>query len=296
MDKSVLTHTIIEGFDAMSSQLQAAARVLLDRPSDVALLSMRELARKAGVKPATMTRLAKHLGFAGYDDLRALYADAMRAGAAGFAGKASAQAESQKLKGDHALAADMLVSIARQITQLAEPAVLDRIVAVASALSKARRVYCLGLRASHATAWHVSYILSLISEKSLLLDGIGGTGTDAFARGTHGDVLLVASVAPYTKTVVEFANHAQSRGIEVVAVTDSPVSPLARIATHAFIVPTDSPSFFHAVSPGFAVAEVLGALVAGHGGAGAVDALDSLDRQLLSLDVHLSPNSPKRPL
>src|SRR5881394_2078068 len=111
MDQGPLNNRIVTVFGTMSAQLQTAARYVLDRPKDVALLSMREQARQAGVQPATMTRLAKHLGMDGYDGVRELYAAAVRDGEIGFAGKAGAQVASQKLKGDKALAAEMLRSI-----------------------------------------------------------------------------------------------------------------------------------------------------------------------------------------
>src|SRR5258708_29925244 len=107
MHQGPLSRQITKASDAMSAQLQAAGRYVLDRPRDVALLSMREQARQAGVQPATMTRLAKHLGLDGYDDIREMYAAAVRDGDLGFAGKAGAQVVSQKLKGDKALAAEM---------------------------------------------------------------------------------------------------------------------------------------------------------------------------------------------
>ena len=294
MNQGPLAEAIIKAFDGMSAQLQAAARYVLDHPSDVALLSMREQARQAGVQPATMTRLAKHLGLAGYDNVRDLYAEALRGGDAGFAGKAGAQALSQKLKGDHALAAEMLNSIGAQIGRLAEPQSLDRIVSAASTLAKARRVYCLGLRASHSIAWHLYYILTLIGEKSTMLDGIAGTGADAIGTATSEDVLLVASVLPYTRATIEIAEYAQSRGIKVVAITDSEVAPLAQFATATILVSTDGPSFFHTMSPAFAVAEVLGALLAGHGGEEAVQALRRFDEQLAAFNVHLKPRNTKR--
>src|SRR4051794_2109764 len=114
MDQGPLNELIVKEFGAMSAQLQAAARYVLDQPRDVALLSMREQARHAGVQPATMTRLAKHLGMSGYDDLREMYAAAVRNGDLGFAGRADAQVTRQKLKGDGALAAEILSSIGRQ--------------------------------------------------------------------------------------------------------------------------------------------------------------------------------------
>lgn len=294
MDRGPLAEQIIKTFDDMPAQLQAGARYVLDRPRDVALLSMREQARQAGVQPATMTRLAKRLGMEGYDEVRELYAAAVRDGGLGFAGKAGVQVVSQKLKGDRALAADMLKSIGKQIERLAAPANLDRLVAAARALTSARRVYCLGLRSSHSVAWHLHYVLTLVGDRSIHIDGIGATGADALARATNRDILLVASVMPYTRLTVELAEYAVRRGIAVVAITDSEVAPLAQIAQDVIVVPTESPSFFHAMSPAFAVAEVLGAVIAGRGGEDALASLRHSDGHLAALNTHLKPRGSKK--
>jgi DNA-binding MurR/RpiR family transcriptional regulator len=294
MDHGPLTEQIIQAFDTMSGQLQTGARYVLERPRDVALLSMREQARQAGVQPATMTRLAKHLGMDGYDEVRELYAAAVRDGDLGFAGKAGVQVVSQKLKGDKALAADMLTSIGSQIDRLASPEGLDRLVSAARALALARRIYCLGLRSSHSVAWHLHYVLTLVGERSIHLDGIAATGTDALSRATSRDILLVASVLPYTRLAVELTEYAVERGLAVVAITDSEVAPLAQIAQHVLIVPTDSPSFFHAMSPAFAVAEVLGAIIAGRGGDDALATLKHTDEHLAALNTHLKPRGGKK--
>ena len=294
MDHGPLTEQIIKAFDTMSVQLQAGARYVLDRPRDVALLSMREQARQAGVQPATMTRLAKHLGMDGYDDVRELYAAAVREGDLGFAGKAGVQVVSQKLRGDKALAAEMLKSIGAQIERLAAPDRLDSLVAAARALASARRIFCLGLRSSHSVGWHLHYVLSLVGERSTHIDGIAATGADVLARATGRDVLLVASVLPYTRMTVELAEYAVERGLRVVAITDSEVAPLAQIAQHSVIVPTDSPSFFHAMSPAFVVAEILGAIIAGRGGEDALATLRHTDQHLATLNTHLKPRINKK--
>jgi DNA-binding MurR/RpiR family transcriptional regulator len=294
MDHGPLTEQIVEAFDTLSTQLQTGARYVLERPRDVALLSMREQARRAGVQPATMTRLAKQLGMDGYDEVRELYAAAVRDGDLGFAGKAGAQVVSQNLRGDKALAAEMLKSIGAQIDRLASADGLDRLVSAAKALAAARRIYCLGLRSSHSVAWHLHYVLTLVGEKSVQLDGVAATGADVLARATSRDVLLVASVLPYTRLTVELAEYAVEQGVPVVAITDSEVAPLAQLAQHVVIVPTDSPSFFHAMSPAFAVAEVLGAIIAGRGGEGALATLRHTDEHLAALDTHLKPRSGKK--
>jgi len=297
MDGAPLTGPIVKAFDALSPQLQTAARYVLDRPGDVALLSMREQARHAGVPPATMTRLAKRLGLEGYDQVRALYAGAVRAGTLGFAGKAGAQVEAQKLRGDRALAADMASALAKQIGRIAEPASLERLADAADRLHRASRIYCLGLRACHGAAWHFHYMLSLLGDKTVMLDDAGGTGLDAIRGAGAEDVLLVASVEPYSNAAIDGARYAATRGVPVVALTDSEVSPLAQIAVTTILVATESPSFFHTVTPLLAVAEILAALVAGRGGDKALEALIHTETQLAAYGVHLPrhPASRQRP-
>lgn len=282
-----LNASIVEAFDLLPPQLQTAARYMLDRPDDVALLSMREQARRAGVPPATMTRLAKRLGLDGYDSVRELYAGAVRAGTLGFAGKAGVQVEAQALHGERALAAEMATLLSHQIAALAEPAALDRLADAASCLHQARRVYCLGLRSCHAAAWHFHYMLSLLGDKTVMLDDAGGTGLDAIRDAGQTDALLVASVEPYARATIEAAHYAAGRDVQVVALTDSEVSPLAQVAGNTILVATNSPSFFHTMTPLLAVAEILAALVAGRGGAKALAALEHTEAQLAVFGVHL---------
>jgi DNA-binding MurR/RpiR family transcriptional regulator len=290
MDQAPLTDRIVAAFDAMPAQLKTAARYVLDRPSDVALLSMREQARQAGVQPATMTRLAKRLGLDGYDAVRELYADTIRTASPGFARKAGAQVASQKLKGDRALAADMVASLNTQIARLNEPAALDRLAAAAARLAGASRVYCLGVRSAYSIALHLHYILSLFGRETVLLDSGAGIGRDPIRTAGPRDVLFAVSIAPYTRETVEAARYAHGRGVPIVAVTDSEVSPLAQIAAETIFVATDCPSFYHTMVPAFAVAEILAALVAGRSGAKALEALKQTDDQLTALNVHWSPN------
>jgi len=296
MTAGPLNATIVEAFETMPPQLRAAARYVLDKPDDVALLSMREQARRAGVPAATMTRLAKRLGLEGYDEVRALYAGAVRAGTLGFAGKAEAQVEVQSLRGERALAADMALSLSRQIARLAEPESLERLAGAANHLHAARRVYCLGLRSCHAAAWHFHYMLSLLGNKTVMLDDAGGTGLDAIRDAGPDDVLLAASVEPYARATIEAVRYAAAGGVPVVALTDSEVSPLASLSVATILVATESPSFFHTMTPLLAVAEILAALVAGNGGQDALAALERTEAQLSAFGVHLTRRtSPERP-
>jgi len=294
MDTGPLTAKIVDAFAGMPPQLQTAAKYVLERPSDVALLSMREQARRAGVQPATMTRLAKRLGLDGYDAVRELYAQAIREGGSSFAGRAGAQVASQKSKGERALAAEMVESIAAQIARLGGSDALDSLAKAATTLTLARRVYCLGLRSSYPAAWHLAYVLSLLGESAIVLEAAAGMGIDPIRTATKEDALLAVSVAPYTRATVEIAQYAHLQGIPIVAVTDSAVSPLAQIAQSAVLVSTESPSFLHTMTPAFVVCEILAALVAGRGGERSLEALRRTEDQLTAFNIHWSPQDGRR--
>jgi DNA-binding MurR/RpiR family transcriptional regulator len=293
VNQSPLKDKIADAFHAMPAQLQAAARYVLDHPQDVALLTMREQARQAKLQPATMTRLAKHLGLDGYDAIRTIHADAMRNGDLGFSIKATSQVNRQRLKGGQALAAEMIASVSSQAAALATPEMLRRFETMAAKLAAARHIYCLGLRSSHAVAWHLHYIMGLCGVGGTYLESAGGTGADALARATPKDVLFAVSVLPYTRATLELAGHAAGLGVPVLAITDSEVSPLAQIAEHAIIVSTHSPSFFHSMSAAFAAAEILGSLVAGRRGERALEALRRREQQFSALNIHLNPRHSK---
>lgn len=241
-----------------------------------------------------MTRLAQRLGLEGYGPVRKAYAETVRNGSLDFSEKAETQIATQKLKGDQALAAGIVSSTIDQISKLMDPSILDSLSAAASSLALARRVYCLGLRSSHPVTWYFHYILSLLGDRAVLLDALGAVGADPFRAATESDVLLVASVHPYTRATVEIARYAASRGVPIIAITDSEVAPLAQVAKHAILVATESPSFFHTMAPAFVVAEVLSALVTGHGGEKALEAIRHTEEQLAAFKIHFRPRGTRR--
>ena len=123
MGRAEIVERIKADLDSMSGQMQTAARFIMEQPSEVALLSMREQARKAGVPPATMTRLAKRLGFSGYQDLKETYVAAMRDNVAWFSGRAVGMLSRRKQIGEVALVTETVNSIARAVGELNRPAI-----------------------------------------------------------------------------------------------------------------------------------------------------------------------------
>lgn len=287
---ALFAQTLAARIDTLPAQLRKAARWVCENPQDVALLSMREQARRAEVQPATMTRLAQALGYDGYDDVREVHGEALRTRpgltemAARRATLAGGTAEAAALK--------MLQTTAAQVGALGEARSLAALAEAAALMGGARRVFCLGLRSSHSVAWHMWYALSLITDRATLLDAVGGVGMDALAQARAGDVLFVCGVAPYTRAVVEAVAEARARGLRIVALTDAPLSPLITKGDPALIVSTASASFLHSMAPAFALVEILAALVARGDDPAVLSRLEGLDRQLAAFNTYHPQDKP----
>ncbi|WP_011579523.1 MULTISPECIES: MurR/RpiR family transcriptional regulator [Chelativorans] len=287
MDCATFAAEITRSIGTLPGQLEVAARYVLENPGDVALLSMREQARRAGVQPWTMTRLAKRFGLDGYEAVRELHGKALKEQALGFAGRAGAQMARQREAGGPMLAKEIASAAACQIFALGEAGAAHTLFEAAQAMARARRVYCVGLRSSRPVAEHLAYMLNFLGEKAVYLDFSDGVGLDALRFATQDDLVFVVTVAPYTRAAVEAARHAHARSLSIIALTDRPASPVARLARHAILVGTESPSFFHAMAPAFAAVEILAALVAGEGGDAALEVIARTERQLSDLKVHV---------
>lgn len=288
MEKGPLAELLVERYEEMPPQLQVAARFVLDHPRDVALMSMREQAHQAGVSHTTMMRLARWLGLDGYEDMRSLYAKAMRS--PGYAqAETSGLARPEADDGGYGTVGVVADVLAAQVARLGEYGLAAQLMEAADMLSGSRRMFSLGFRLEHPVAHHFAYVLSQLGRSATLLDTAGGLGVDALREAGEGDAVLAIGMAPYARATVEMAMQAAHRNVTVIAVTDSSVSPLARLAKMSVVVTSDSRSAFKSVVPAIAAVEILAALIAAKSGEAVSEAVGEVERQLTELGVYWRP-------
>jgi DNA-binding MurR/RpiR family transcriptional regulator len=288
--ETAIAEQIRSRLDGMPPQVQAAARFIIDHPSEVALLSMREQARIAGVPPATMTRLAKRLGFPGYQQLKEAYAEAIRGNVAWFSGRAETLLTRHEEIGPAGLVAEMARTIALAVEELGRPASNDALIRAADVLSGCRRIFSIGARATYPVAFLFAYTQSYFWDRAVLLDGPGGTATDQLQRAGPEDGLLAVSLAPYAASTQAAVQQASAAGLAIVAITDSEFSPVARPAKAVIRVKPRSPSFFDTISPALAASEMLVALIASRVGARVPDEVSRREQQLAAAGVFWMPS------
>jgi DNA-binding MurR/RpiR family transcriptional regulator len=276
---------LVERFGELPPRLRLAARFALDHPDQVAVRSMREVARRAGVAPATMPRLARSLGFRDYEDFRNGFIDSIAQPRGSYGSKVEhlrAEAASRQESLAQRLEAAQVAAI-RSASANEESA----LIAFVDRLTAADSVRFVGMRASHAIAFHFSYVYGLLRDNGRLLEDRGGVISDDVDRLGKKDALVVVSLTPYTRATVELADQARERGAAVLAVTDSPVSPVAQIADHVLRCWAGGPSFFNTMVGPLALVENILARIALRGGRAIVERLRRTDAMLADAGAYL---------
>jgi DNA-binding MurR/RpiR family transcriptional regulator len=288
MDYTALSKAIADGYPSLSPQLQLAARYVLDRPDDVALMSMRGLAGNAGVHPTTMVRLARRFDFGSFNDFRSLFQKRLRGHPSDYARRA--RDLQSRAGGPSDLVTEVMEKGLSNLRDSFEINGDDRFVAAATEILAGKRVFIAGLRSCYPVAFYFHYVYRVFRDNGILLHAQGGTFTDELRNFTKDDVLLAVSFEPYTKEIVAAVEYAQSRGGSAVVVTDSLVSPLARNAAHVLLIENESPSFFHSVAPALSAMEALMALMVARGGRKALEAITESEDQLDQFNAYWRTN------
>src|SRR5690625_4027841 len=265
---------------------------LVERPEIVAVSTITELAQWLDVNASTLSRLARALGYSGFAEFQRLFRDEMTGGRSRFySGQAvrllDKQARSESTDGYLnavvQLAQESVGNIEGFLAQL-DAHELQR---AAKALARARQVRVYGVRQIYTVANLLVYGLGLIRPDVNLLGSPGQGVAENLAHMRKGDVLIVSSVSPYSRSVAETAAVAREYGITVVAITDYRASPLAANADFAFFVPHQSSFISNSIGAYVVFCESLINLVAKELGARALRSLERQEQFIAHLKVEM---------
>jgi len=233
------SHNLAVRMVGLSERRQQIIRPVLANPRQYVLLRVRDLAKALGTDAATIIRIVQGMGFENYrafqhhlHEASIAYStslDTMRASTAGRNGTAKGARESidQDLKNLSAIRSSV------------DP---QQIAAIAALVHSSKRILILGGDAATALVLFLEYSLTLL-------------GLPVFAGTSHGrighltracnkkDLVFAISFRRGLRMTVEGFEQARNKGAYCVAITDTLLSPLARLAHRCFIAAVETPSF-----------------------------------------------------
>jgi DNA-binding MurR/RpiR family transcriptional regulator len=226
--------TVSAAFPRLSPQQQVIAQYVLEHPDAFALGTAATVAEAAGVQPSALVRFANVMAFSGFSEMQQLFKSRLLERAGSYRERIGAMrgsADTADAEGVLHRFADDGIADLRQLGRSVPAEALERATRL---LSRARRVHVLAQRRAFPIASYLAYALGQLDLKVQLLDGIGGMLMDSLRQLERGEVMLVASFKNYSPQVIEAAQQAHAKGLQVVAITDHALSPLKPAATVCF--------------------------------------------------------------
>lgn len=248
---------------------------------------MRRVADEAGVTPPTMLRMAKLLGFQGYEAFRDVYRHGYHLLMSDFGGRA----RKLQMRRDPkvSLWSDLIEANNGHLQQLIDRVHPEDLQAAAARLLGSRRVFVVGMLSSYSLADYLHYVGRLALPNWYLLSAVGSTLADEVATLGPRDSIVAIGFSPYALGTVRVAGLARERKTAIVAITDSESSPLAKSANHVFIAPNDSPQFFGSFVATIALIEGLLAYIVNQGGEELVKNIAAIEGTREIFDEYWSP-------
>ena len=236
MSAVLILERIQQEEDRLSIQQKRVAQYILQDCGEAAFMTAAKLAEASGVSEATVIRFANRMGYGRYSQLQEELRMVVRT--------RLSQTERLHRTGDlrhhssimrtaiRSMRTDMH-NIEQTLLALAE----DSLREVVELLATARRVFVIGTHSEYGIACYFSSTLCWIRDQVYL------------------------SFPPYPGPTVRVLETAARRGVQSIAITDSPLSPLARRAGHCLYARDEKLFFADNSAPTVSLLSVILALV-----------------------------------
>lgn len=256
-----LRAAIVEQQERLTARMRDAARYLTEHPHDVALNTVAALATRSGIASSAFIRLAKALGFNGFSDLQRLFkVPLQQAGSTSYSERIR-HFNGEELLEDPTDVGAILSAFSRanivSLEHLAEGqqvAVLEQAITL---LQQARTIFVVGMRRSFPMAAYLSYALSRVGRRAVLVSGLGGSLREQVGALHSDDVLVAVSFPPYAQETIDACQQAVAAGTPIVALTDSIISPIGQKASVMIEVNDAELLGFRSLTAAFCVAQSL---------------------------------------
>jgi DNA-binding MurR/RpiR family transcriptional regulator len=245
-DYEGLIRVIHDRYDNMSKSYQQISVYLTQNPNDVAVKSLNAIAETCGIHASSFVRFAQMLGYQGFKEVQAVFQRRLSTAAPGFDARVKAlesELSSRKNVGASGFLHDLVLRDIASLQELLSSTAPETIEQAVRLMEKADTIYLIGQLRSAPIVGLVRYVLTMLGKRAVLLDASGGLATQMAKAVRQKDLLFAVSFRFYATEVVNIVEEAASRGIPIVAVSDSTLSPLAKNATVLFAVPEHQYTF-----------------------------------------------------
>ena len=224
---------LLEVSDRLPKRLKQCADFVAANQDRIAVSTVAEMAEGAGVQSSAFMRFCQIMGFSGFSEMQKLFRDSYAGGWPDYSTRLQHLRETATGSAP-ALLAEFVEAGRTSLESLLnsiDPEALERAVHL---LAGAQTIHIVGIRRAFPVASYLAYALEKMQVPAMLHSAVGKLENLHALR--EGDVLLAITFSPYSPETVAMAETVAARGIDVVGITDTFVSPMSKSAKQILLV------------------------------------------------------------
>jgi DNA-binding MurR/RpiR family transcriptional regulator len=261
--ESLIRH-ISGDYDMLSKQLKIIARYVEEHKDHIGLDGIQEVALQCGVQPSAVVRFAKHFGYSGYSEMQAIFREGIsrqlapsRTYQSRIRDIISSDKDGVSSLSSTEIASEFLTGSLAGMQELKSGIDAPSFKKAVDLLAASDCIWIAASRRSFPVAAYLDYALQHTDKRIGLVTGIGGMQQGQMRSVRKDDVMIAISFSPYAEETVSVAKLAVERGAKLIAITDSLMSPLAKLAQASLIVQDNSTFGFRSLTSTMSMAQSL---------------------------------------
>jgi DNA-binding MurR/RpiR family transcriptional regulator len=261
-DAGELRTAILEHYEDLSPRLQQIARFVLEDPHSMGVETLAVLSDRTGVPPSAIVRFAKTFGFEGAAPMQRLLKDGLLASQSSTSAyheraKRFVGALGERPSSDYTVLTEFAGASSLSLDHISEMVSRESFEQAVEMIGAASVIHVAGFRRAFPVSVYLSYLLQQAGKRTLLVDGVGGLGRQQMAQAGAGELMIGVSFSPYAGETVELVEIAAEAGAEVLVITDSLVSAVAKRAACVLAIREAEVRGFRTLAVSMCVAQAL---------------------------------------
>ncbi len=215
---------------------------------DCLLNSATSIAKRLGMSASTVVRFFAKLSYSSFQEMQREVRSEIMAKLPTPVMRASVAPSQvhQGLSASLSIDKQNMDAMQTELDEAAFERLIDRIVHPGRGM-----LYIAAAKNSRSIALHLATHLNMCVPNVKLLSADGAAMADSLLWAESKDTLLAFSIRRYSNTTYQAARHFKGLGAEIITFTDSPKSPIAKIASQNFRLFTHSDSPFDSCTAAF---------------------------------------------
>lgn len=235
-----LSDRIVQLEKGFSKGQRLIARYIMEHYDTAAFMTASKLGKVVGVSESTVVRFAVEIGYSGYPELQQAMQEMIRNRLTSVQ-RLEHTAAGYKIEDLLDATLDQDIDIIKRTKEVLSH---EQFYAAADAVTKARKIYILGAGSSLALATFLHHYMDLITGEAVLINATSEAQIlQQMVNLTEEDAVIGISFLRYSKKAVTAIKYAADRGAATIAITDSPLAPIATAAKYTLQARSDMVSF-----------------------------------------------------